>query len=206
MRIQIFAHGLDATEDLQAYIKRRLLFAVGRFAPKIERIDAGLIDVNGRERGGEVRFRCPNGEKHSHGDANPSASWNRGKKVWRCAVCDGRGGVMSLALQLGIAPAERLRTGGRKRIGAKPSAILLQFLVEAVMLCFFGGLVGLLIGQLMTMGIAAIPGAKLDKNDPLHRTYVEWRMQRMARFLKTIQDSECRISTVINVIINPPLN
>ncbi len=70
-------------------------------------------------------------------------------------------GIMNIML---VSVSERTREIGlRKAVGAKPSAILLQFLVEAVMLCFFGGLVGLLIGQLMTMGIAAIPGAKLDK-------------------------------------------
>src|SRR6476620_96473 len=31
-----------------------------------------------------------------------------------------------------------------------------------------------------------MPGTKLDKNDSLHRSYVEWRMQRFARFLKTV--------------------
>lgn len=70
-------------------------------------------------------------------------------------------GIMNIML---VSVSERTREIGlRKAVGAKPSAILLQFLVEAVMLCFFGGLVGLLFGQLMTMGIAAIPGAKLDK-------------------------------------------
>jgi hypothetical protein len=32
-----------------------------------------------------------------------------------------------------------------------------------------------------------MPGTKLDKNDPLHRTFLEWRMQCMARFLKTVE-------------------
>jgi putative ABC transport system permease protein len=70
-------------------------------------------------------------------------------------------GIMNIML---VSVSERTREIGlRKAVGAKPSAILMQFLVEAVMLCFFGGMVGLLIGQLLTMGIAAIPGAQLDK-------------------------------------------
>jgi putative ABC transport system permease protein len=50
----------------------------------------------------------------------------------------------------------------RKAVGAKPSAILLQFLVESVVLCLFGGLLGTLAGQGMTSLIAKIPNANLD--------------------------------------------
>jgi putative ABC transport system permease protein len=48
-------------------------------------------------------------------------------------------------------------------VGARPSAILLQFLVEAVMLCCLGGLFGVLGGEGLTRLIASIPGANLDK-------------------------------------------
>ena len=50
-----------------------------------------------------------------------------------------------------------------KAVGARPSAILLQFLVEAVMLCCLGGLFGVLGGAGLTRIVAAIPGAKLEK-------------------------------------------
>jgi Beta-galactosidase trimerisation domain len=33
----------------------------------------------------------------------------------------------------------------------------------------------------------ALPGTSLDRTDPLHRAYVEWRMLRMASFLKTME-------------------
>jgi putative ABC transport system permease protein len=70
-------------------------------------------------------------------------------------------GIMNIML---VSVSERTREIGlRKAVGARPSAILLQFLVEAVMLCFFGGLIGVLAGQGMTFGIQQIPNANLDK-------------------------------------------
>lgn len=57
MKIYIFVHGMKPNSEITAYLKRRLLYAVSRFATRIERIEAGLIDVNG-ERGRGVDKRC----------------------------------------------------------------------------------------------------------------------------------------------------
>jgi len=57
MKIHIFFHGMELSSEITAYLKRRLLYAVSRFATRIERIEAGLIDVNG-ERAGGVDKRC----------------------------------------------------------------------------------------------------------------------------------------------------
>ncbi|MFC1793877.1 ABC transporter permease, partial [Planctomycetota bacterium] len=69
-------------------------------------------------------------------------------------------GIMNIML---VSVSERTREIGlRKAVGAKKSAILTQFLIEAVVLCFVGGLVGIGFGQLLTTGIANIPKIELD--------------------------------------------
>jgi putative ABC transport system permease protein len=68
-------------------------------------------------------------------------------------------GIMNIML---VSVSERTREIGlRKAVGARPGAILLQFLIEAVMICMVGGLMGLLIAQGMTSIMARIPQAQL---------------------------------------------
>ncbi|MBL7214585.1 MAG: ABC transporter permease [Phycisphaerae bacterium] len=72
-------------------------------------------------------------------------------------------GIMNIML---VSVSERTREIGlRKAVGAKPSAILTQFLVEAVVLCMIGGLIGVGFGHLLAMVISKsaplMEGAKI---------------------------------------------
>ena len=63
-------------------------------------------------------------------------------------------GIMNIML---ISVSERTREIGlRKAVGARKSAILTQFLIESVVLCCLGGLIGLICGQLIVILIDAI--------------------------------------------------
>ncbi len=69
-------------------------------------------------------------------------------------------GIMNMML---VSVSERTREIGlRKAVGARKVAILIQFLIESVVLCFLGGLVGIAVGQLVTMAIAHIPQIQLE--------------------------------------------
>ena len=70
-------------------------------------------------------------------------------------------GIMNIML---VSVSERTREIGlRKAVGAHWSAILMQFLVEAVVLCLIGGLVGMLFGQAITALLKSFPAMKLQK-------------------------------------------
>ncbi len=83
------------------------------------------------------------------------------------------GGVGIMVIQL-VSVTERTREIGlRKAVGAKPGVILLQFLVEAVVLCMVGAGIGLGIGYAMVYGIRVMPKSPLEQADvPIWATIV----------------------------------
>ena len=81
-------------------------------------------------------------------------------------------GIMNMML---VAVTERTREIGlRKALGAKPSDILLQFLIEAVIMCGIGGAIGIGVGMLAGEGMAVL-AVKIVKIVPEWPAVISWQ-------------------------------
>jgi putative ABC transport system permease protein len=100
-------------------------------------------------------------------------------------ISAGAGGIVAISLLVGgigimnimlVSVSERTREIGlRKAVGARPAVILLQFLVEAVVLCLVGAALGLLAGQAITL--------LLQFAEPLKRAQIpSWAVMLAAGF------------------------
>lgn len=68
------------------------------------------------------------------------------------------GGIGIMNMMLTTVTERTREIGLRKAVGAKGSDISNQFLVEAVMLTFVGGVIGVILGWLISIGISSLAG------------------------------------------------
>ena len=133
-------------------IRWRSLYFVGtaksddRFADAVEEARQVL----------RVRRRVPAGEKDNFGVVTPDAIMGMRDRVFGSifvvaiavpAIALVIGGIVIMNIML-VSVTERTREIGiRKALGATRRNVLLQFLIEAVVLCCMGGIIGILVGS-----------------------------------------------------------
>ena len=170
--------GQDAEDYYEAFIPFRTLYKLGE--PGIWAFAASKSAEVVDEAQAEMRFflRRTRGVRPNEPDTFRIESVSSFLETFNkiaLMVTLVAGGIVGISLLVGgvgimnimlVSVSERTREIGlRKAVGAKNSAILTQFLIEAVVLCFFGGLVGLGIGQCLTLLISGI-------NPILEKTYI----------------------------------
>jgi putative ABC transport system permease protein len=123
-------------------------------------LERGMVDVEGvlrREHkirpGGENDFQIRNQQEilATQQAASQVFTWLLASIAGVSLVVGGIG-IMNIML---VSVTERTREiGVRKALGATPNNILMQFLIEALVLCLVGGIIGIVLGSGVSMGLA----------------------------------------------------
>ena len=124
-------------------------------APSAEEIEEAIIEVEGI-LGNEI-------DEEDFSVVSPEELLSTVSSILG-ALTAGLGGIAAISLLVGgigimnimlVSVTERTREIGlRKAVGATPQAILIQFLVEAIILSFVGGLLGILLGTLGSLALS----------------------------------------------------
>jgi putative ABC transport system permease protein len=122
-----------------------------KIAPDVS-LDLGLVDI---ERVMRREHKIPPGKNNDFSLGDPAEYLNIRQAandvfayllagIASVSLIVGGIGIMNIML---VTVSERTREIGiRKALGATPANILVQFLIEALVLCILGGLVGILVG------------------------------------------------------------
>ncbi|MEE8637433.1 MAG: FtsX-like permease family protein, partial [Candidatus Margulisiibacteriota bacterium] len=65
------------------------------------------------------------------------------------------GGIGIMNIMLVMVMERTHEIGLRKALGAQRSDIMIQFLVEAVLICLFGGIIGIIFGAIVSWGLSS---------------------------------------------------
>jgi len=106
MQVEIRGKGLRVTDVLSTYIQRRLVFALGRFGRRVERVLVRVEDTNGPKGGIDKQCRVAVVVPH-----------------FTTAMMEGRDSNIRVAINRAVAKASRYVAGRLKQpYWAKPSA------------------------------------------------------------------------------------
>jgi len=168
---------LGQSQDKQLYIPLpafRKMFGARRSLSVFIRPEGGVPGIEKTQD--EVRVIMRNRRHIGFRDKDPFAVVTAAalQKVWQ-SISAGAFALMtlisSISLLVGgivitnimlVSVVERTREIGlRRAVGARSRDIQLQFLTEAMLLSFIGGIIGCLLGAAITMGISAVFPAKV---------------------------------------------